>query len=89
MIRNYMEEAVDHLLPKVLESFPEICQCEKCMEDIKAMTLNKVKPLYSVTSKGNMYLKIGEELELQFKTDIMTQIIKAIQVVSKNTMHDK
>lgn len=87
MIRNYMEEAVDHLLPLVLKDYKDICKCEKCVEDIKAMTLNRMKPLYSVTDKGSMYLKVGEELEIQFKTDIMMQIAKAIEIVSKNPRH--
>lgn len=87
MIRNYMEEAVDHLLPVVLKDYNTICKCEKCIEDIKAMTLNQLKPLYSVTEKGSMYLKLGEELEIQFKTDIMMQIGRSIEIVSKNPKH--
>lgn len=82
-----MEEAVDHLLPIVLKDYDNICKCEKCIEDIKAMTLNRMKPLYSVTDKGSMYLKLGEELEIQFKTDIMMQIVKCIEIVSKNPKH--
>ena len=89
MIRNYMEEAVNHLLPIVLKDYPDICQCEKCLEDVKAMTLNKLTPHYSVTDKGSMFLKLGEELEVQFKTDVMMQIIKSIEIVSKNPKHTK
>jgi len=89
MIRNYMEEAVDHLLPIVLKGYNDICKCDKCIEDIKAMTLNQMKPMYSVTDKGSMYLKLGEELEIQFKTDIMTQIVRSIEVVSNKPRHEK
>lgn len=89
MIRNYMEEAYDHVAPKVLKDYDDICKCEKCLEDIKAMTLNRMKPLYSVTDKGSMYLKLGEELELQFKTDLMMQIVKSIETVSKHPQHNK
>jgi competence protein ComFB len=89
MIRNFMEEAVDHLLPIVYNDYTDICRCDKCTEDVKAMTLNHMKPLYSVTDKGSMYLKLGEELEIQFKTDIMTQIVRSIEVVSKNPRHEK
>lgn len=89
MIRNYMEEAVDHLMPRVLKDYDTICKCNLCLEDIKAMTLNRMKPMYSVTDKGSMFLKLGEELEIQFKTDIMLQIVKSIEIVSKNPRHQK
>jgi competence protein ComFB len=87
MIRNYMEEAYDHVAPQVLKDYDDICKCEKCLEDIKAMTLNRMKPMYSVTEKGSMFLKLGEELELQFKTDLMLQIIQSIKIVSEHPKH--
>lgn len=82
-----MEDAIDHLLPSVLKDYDNICKCEKCIEDIKAMTLNKIKPMYTVTDKGSMYVKLGEELEIQFKTDIVMQLIKSIEIVSKRPQH--
>lgn len=86
MIKNYMEDAVNHLLPSILNEYNDICKCSKCIEDIKAMALNKLKPLYSVTDKGTLYLKV-DEMQQQFKTDVMQQIIKSIEVVSKNPKH--
>ena len=86
MIRNYMEDAVNHLLPSILNEYSDICKCSKCIEDIKAMALNKLKPLYSVTDEGTLYLKI-DEMQQQFKADVMQEIIKSIEIVSKNPKH--
>ncbi|MFU0800291.1 MAG: late competence development ComFB family protein [Xylanivirga thermophila] len=87
MIKNYMELVVDHLLPTVLEKYPNICTCDQCMEDIKAMALNHLKPMYVVTQKGNIYAKLNE-LEAQFKADTLKAITQAVEVVSKNPNHD-
>lgn len=86
MLKNYMEDIVDHLIPSVLEKYPDICKCEKCTLDIKAIALNGLKPMYTVTTNGSVYLKINE-LNNQFKIDIINEIMKAIEKVSKNPRH--
>lgn len=87
MLRNYMEDAIDHFMPSVLEKYPDICKCEKCTLDIKAIALNGLKPMYTVTTNGSIFLKINE-LNNQFKIDIINEIMKAIEIVSKNPKHD-
>lgn len=86
MIKNYMEDVVNHLLPSMLKAFPSICTCVRCIEDIKAITLNNVKPHYIATDKGGVYSKL-QEMEIQFETDVMKAIIDAIALVSKNPRH--
>ena len=87
MVKNFMEIVLEHMLPGVLLQYPEQCKCEKCIDDIKAIALNKLKPLYMVTEKGNVFLRLNE-LELQFKTDILRELIQAISLVSKNQKHN-
>lgn len=84
MIKNYMETVVDHLLPTVLAS---ICTCERCQEDIKAIALNGLKPLYVVTDKGEVYTKVNEFV-IQFRTDAISQLAKAAEIVVNNPSHD-
>ncbi len=86
MLKNYMEDVVDHILPSVLKSYPNICICERCVEDIKAIALNKLKPAYIVTEKGSIYTRL-REMEVQFETDVTRAIIDAIAIVSKNPQH--
>lgn len=87
MIENYMEEIIGKMLPKVLKEYPTICTCEKCIDDIKALTLNKFMPLYVASQKGILYSKMNE-LEYQFKADVLNQLIQSINKVSKNPRHD-
>jgi len=85
---NYMEISVDHFMPNLLRAFPNICKCDLCLMDIKAIALNNLKPHYVVTEKGNLYTKL-DEMKLQYETDILKALIDAIAIVSKNPRHEK
>jgi competence protein ComFB len=87
MVKNYMEVAVNHLLPKALEDYTNVCTCEKCLDDIKAIALNHLKPLYVVTEKGSIYAKVNE-MEIQFSADVVKELVNAIEIVSKNPKHN-
>lgn len=87
MIKNYMEDAVDHILPKLLEDYGNICKCNQCLEDIKAIALNSLEPRYVVTDKGSVYVKLNELIN-QFNTDVIKELVKAIDIVSNNPRHD-
>lgn len=85
-VKNYMELAVDHVLPNLLKAFEDICTCERCRLDMKAIALNKLKPHYVATRKGELYSKV-DEMDGQFEADVMKALIDAIQIVSKNPRH--
>lgn len=86
MVKNYMEIMVDNLLPTVIDKYIDICTCEKCIEDIKAIALNNLKPTYVVSEEGNVFVKTNE-LNIQFKADVLGALTKAIEIVSKNPKH--
>lgn len=86
MLINYMEIAVDHIMPSILAEYENICKCQSCIEDIKALTLNNLKPLYVVTEKGYTYTKVNE-LKTQFNVDIINEIMKSIVIVSAKPRH--
>ncbi|MBV1821364.1 late competence development ComFB family protein, partial [Coprococcus sp. MSK.21.13] len=54
MIKNYMEVIVDDLFPTIVDEYMDICKCDKCIDDIKAIALNNLEPIYVVSEKGNM-----------------------------------
>lgn len=83
MLINYTEIIVDNLLPEILNEYDDICKCEKCIEDIKALTLNNLKPMYVVSDKGSMYARINE-LKMQFKANVMKEMMLAINTVCQN-----
>ncbi|WKY48897.1 late competence development ComFB family protein [Eubacteriaceae bacterium ES3] len=86
MVKNYMEEVVEDILPKLLASYEGICTCEKCKDDIRAIALNKLRPAYFVSHKGFLFTKMEETL-VQSKTDVIHELTNAIEIVSKNPMH--
>ncbi|MTI70105.1 MAG: competence protein ComFB [Firmicutes bacterium] len=88
MLKNHVEDVVVWLLPKVLEEYDDICTCEKCKDDIKAIALNKLKPHYVVTKEGESYAKIND-MSLQFKTDVMQALMEAANIVKENPKHSK
>ncbi|MBU5270474.1 MAG: late competence development ComFB family protein [Clostridium cochlearium] len=86
MIKNYMEVIVDDLFPTIVDEYMDICKCDKCIDDIKAIALNNLEPIYVVSEKGNMYAK-SNELNVQFRTDVIKELTEAIEIVSQNPRH--
>ncbi len=84
-IRNHMEILLDQILDGVLNEM-DYCTCDKCKLDIKAITLNNVKPKYTVTEKGELYAKL-QSLQSQFEVDMVSQITKAAVLVANNPRH--
>lgn len=83
-----MECIVEELLPNALDNFDHICKCPICIQDIKTLTLNHLRPRYVCTNKGFLYEK-ANELSDQFKADILKEIVNAIEIVSKHPRHSK
>jgi len=84
-LHNYMEDIVSNNLEIIMER-EEMCKCEKCRLDVMALALNRLPPKYVVTQKGGIYTRL-KELELQFKADVIREIVKAIEVVKRNPQH--
>ncbi|MCL2576064.1 MAG: late competence development ComFB family protein [Defluviitaleaceae bacterium] len=86
-IQNYMETCVADMLKPVLDGL-NACQCDNCVMDILAISLNSLPPKYVVTKKGELYTKISN-LQNQFDVDIIAAIAKASVIVSRNPRHDR
>lgn len=85
-IQNYMEEIVQDELELLLNERTDICKCQKCRFDMMVWALNRLPPRYVVTDRGRMYTKLKEQ-ELQFKIDVVKELTKAINVISRNPKH--
>ena len=88
LFKNYMEEVVDSTLDEILSHRDDICKCERCRMDIKALALNHLPAKYVVTDMGYVYTKINE-LEAQFKADVTVAVTNAMKVVRANPRHDE
>lgn len=86
MLKNYMEAIVDDIIGDILEKEELDCKCEHCIEDIKAIALNNLKPMYVATEKGILYSKL-REMNYQFKADVVKEIMNGIEKIRQNPRH--
>lgn len=86
-VRNYMENIVLHQLDNIIEKV-NACNCQACRSDVFAITLNNLPPKYIVTEKGHLYSKLSV-LQQQFEVDVITELVKAIKIVSSNPRHEE
>ena len=85
-IHNYMEEAVKDVLDSILSERNDVCKCDICRSDMMAWALNRLPPKYVSTQKGRVYTKL-DEIGIQFKTDIIREVAKAVEYVKDNPRH--
>ena len=85
-IHNYMEEAVKDVLESILSERDDVCKCDICRSDMMAWALNRLPPKYVSTQKGRVYTKL-DEIGIQFKTDIIREVAKAVEYVKNNPRH--
>lgn len=85
-VTNYMERVVEKEMKQVLDKFPELCKCEECLADIKALTLNHLVPHYVATEKGELYTKL-DSVKVQNEVDVTAAIIEAIKIVKQKPHH--
>lgn len=84
-LKNYMEDAVEQMMDRILKDI-DVCKCERCRMDIKALALNNLPPKYVVTEEGELYVKTNE-LVRQFEVDIIKAITMAAMKVKENPRH--
>ena len=81
-----MEILVDEIISEIMENY-DICKCDKCIDDIRSIALNNLTPEYFVSSTNE-----GEKkaflLDRQRRISVLTKVIEAIEIVSKNE-HNK
>lgn len=82
---NMMESFVSERLNEMLQN-ETCCKCERCVEDMKAIALNKLPAKYVSTHNGELFSKLDSTIR-QNSTDIMVAISAAIECVSKRPSH--
>ncbi len=86
-LKNFSETEVSNLLDTILNQYDNICKCEKCRLDIKALALNSLSAKYTVCDQDEIYTIALSEIDNQRTIDVTTAITKAIEIVSANPMH--
>ncbi len=85
-LQNYTEVLVLQTLKEMLEETEGICKCRQCQMEIASFALNQLQPMYITSRKGEIYSRL-EEFKVQVKADIITSLVKAIEIVKKNPRH--
>lgn len=85
VLRNLAEDVMKTKVPVIMKSF-NMCTCQDCVYDVLALALNHIKPLYTVTEKGQLFQKLAS-YELQYGTDLVSEITKACIKVKINPNH--
>jgi len=81
-----MEDMVAELVEQLCQEKRGCCPCANCRADVMAMALNQLPPKYVVTQKGAAFTKL-QTLDLQFKTDVVREVLRAISKIAKSPRH--
>ncbi|MGI6751261.1 MAG: late competence development ComFB family protein [Anaerovoracaceae bacterium] len=82
---NLAELLVKEKLTQVMERMG-VCNCEKCTNDVLAITLNSIPPKYVTTDSGKQYLQLNLYKD-QYETDIIAALTKACTRVKSMPRH--
>ena len=84
---NVMEQMVDEKLAELLPK-SNCCKCKQCVDDMRAIALNHLKPKYVSTDAGVLYTRVAASMEKQSNMDINVAVYNAIDIVSANPHHN-
>lgn len=85
-VQNYMEIVVDKSVDLVMKSMG-MCRCKKCRQDVCALALNNLKPMYGATAKGEVIMKIQMTKD-QARADLVATITQSAKKVHENPQHE-
>lgn len=83
---NIMEDIVRNKLSEMLKS-ENCCKCDRCIEDMTALALNKLPSKYVSTHNGELFSKI-DSMVRQNSVDLNIAVAEAISCVSQRPSHD-
>ena len=84
---NVMQVLVEEKAPKYVKMFG-LCSCERCMEDVKALTLNNLPSKYVVLEPGDRIPRLTV-YEGRFASDITAQLLQACKLVMAHPHHSR
>lgn len=84
---NVMQVLVEEKAPKYVRMFG-LCDCKRCLEDVKALALNHLPPKYVVMAENEMIPKLTF-YEGKYSSDITAQLLKACSKVAERPHHTR
>ncbi len=83
---NILEKIIWDNMDIVIGRKDGACNCDICRADIAAYALNKLKPKYVATSKGETISK-AQYLDNQVYLTVIVALSEAVEIVSANPHH--
>ena len=84
---NVMQVLVEEQAPRYVKMFG-LCDCERCMEDVKALTLNNLPSKYVVLEPGDRIPRLTV-YEGRFASEITAQMLSACKLVAAHPHHTR
>lgn len=84
---NVMQVLVEEKAPKYIRMFG-LCDCKRCLEDVKALALNHLPPKYVVMAENEMIPKLTF-YEGKYNSDITAQLLHACHKVAERPHHTR
>ncbi|MCX7715459.1 MAG: late competence development ComFB family protein [Clostridia bacterium] len=84
---NLMEALVESKLDEIIDTL-DCCKCERCRRDIIAYALNHLPSKYVTSESGMLFAKL-EFFSLQHEANVMTQLLRAVEIVSRSPRHEE
>ena len=84
---NVMQVLVEEKAPRYAQMFG-LCSCERCLEDVKALTLNNLPSKYVVLEPGDRIPRLTV-YEGRFSSDITAQLLQACKLVMAHPHHGR
>lgn len=82
---NVMEQIVSDKLDQILEG-EDCCKCNRCVEDMKAIALNRLPSKYVNTNSGELFSKLNATVR-QSSVDINIAVTAAVKLVAQHPSH--
>ena len=84
---NVMQVLVEEKAPRYAQMFG-LCTCQRCMEDVKAYTLNHLPSKYVVMEPGDRIPRLTV-YEGRFASDITSQLLQACKIIMAHPHHGR
>lgn len=81
---NVMEKVVRDVLVQYKDELHLPCKCNRCMDDVLAITLNKLPPRYIVNKEHSPYIRALHEADKHGSMQILMAVARASTLVAKS-----
>lgn len=83
-IHNTMEEIVFEVLDPHKHKLKLNCDCQQCMDDIMAISLNSLPPHYVARDENTPFARVPYLTNRQSSINVLAAVTKAVGIVTES-----